>query len=138
VGLGKTPEIVEIRPQVLSDQCDDGAARKGVGKGLKKPVADHALGLGSDDVEGVGLGQLRVVRALHGEEANLWTVAVGDDEFVVAGHVRQLRDGVLYVMTLHGSGGLFRHAGEERCRPARRRGASQWLASVATMMALIV
>ena len=50
---------------------------------LLDEVADHALGLGAEDVERIGLDVL-VGRALQGEQADLRTVAVGDDELVLA------------------------------------------------------
>ena len=56
---------------------------KRVLEGLEEPVANHALCLGTENVEGVGAGQRRITGALDCQDANLRSIAVGDDELMV-------------------------------------------------------
>ena len=58
------------------------------------------MGLGPDDVEGIGLGEEGIVRTLYRQQTDLGPVAVGDDELVVARDERELGDGVLDVVAL--------------------------------------
>ena len=57
--------------------------RQGVLHGLQQPVADHALGLGTEGVEGVGLREPLIVGGLQGEDAHLGAVTVGEDQLVL-------------------------------------------------------
>src|SRR6202042_450896 len=54
-----------------------------------EPVADHSLGLRAEHIERVGMSQGRVVGALQRQQADLRAVAVGDDQFVLAGQRRE-------------------------------------------------
>ena len=57
---------------------------------LLHEIADHALRLGAEDIERVGR-DLLVGRALERQQADLGSVAVGDDELVLARHRRPAR-----------------------------------------------
>jgi hypothetical protein len=59
------------------------AVRQFVVERLSKEVADHALALRAEDVESVR-PHLTVGLAGEGEQTDLRTIAVGDDEVVVA------------------------------------------------------
>ena len=81
--------------------------RQGVAERLEEEVADHALGLGSHDVEWIGTWQIGIEGALVDQEAHLGAVAVCDDQIVVVGHLREGRDGHGDVVLLDpGQGGL--------------------------------
>jgi hypothetical protein len=67
---------------------------------LEQPVADHALSLGTDHVQRIGLSQLAIIRALNGQEADLGSVPVRNDELVVSRDIGQFRHRVLDVMAL--------------------------------------
>ena len=71
--------------QCLADEADDLLAWEGVLECLQKEVADHPLGLGSQHVEGVGMGEVGVAGALERQQPDLRPVAVGDDQIVVSG-----------------------------------------------------
>ena len=77
----------------LADQAHHLRLRKGVLERLQEEVADHPLGLGTEDVEGIGGREVGVGGALVGEQAHLRPVPVGDDQVVVAGKRCQRRDG---------------------------------------------
>ena len=71
--------------QGLADQAGDLAAGQRVLQRPDEPVADHSLGLRAEHIERVGMGQGRVAGALQRQQADLRAVAVGDDQFVLAG-----------------------------------------------------
>ncbi len=73
--------------------------RQQVAQLLLDEVADHAFRLGAEDVERVRL-DLLVGRALERQEADLWTVAVGDHQLVVRGEGSQLLRGHAHVLPL--------------------------------------
>ena len=93
--------------QGLADQARHLTAGQGVLERLEEPVADHALGLGPQDVEGVGVGERGVLGALQGQQPDLGAVAVGDDQIVIAGQRGQGvgRGGDVVLLDL-GVGGL--------------------------------
>src|SRR3712207_8662099 len=66
---------------------------------LLEEVPDHPLGLGVEDVEGVR-GRRGATFVLECEQADLRAVAVGHDEPVVSGHLRQRLGGELGVRRL--------------------------------------
>ena len=92
----------------------------------EQPVADHALGLGAEDVERVRPVELRVGGALQGEQADLRAVAVGDDELVLLGERRP------------GRGRPARRWPAGRRRPASARARSRALPPRATTMRISV
>ena len=73
----------------LADQADDLPAREGVLERLEQEVADHPLGLRTEDIERVRVRQRRVGRALVGQQPDLWPVAVGNHHLVVPRQWRQ-------------------------------------------------
>ena len=87
---------------------------------LLDEVADHALGLGAEDVERVGR-HLLVGRTLEGQQADLWSVAVGDDQLVLVGDRRQLDAGGPDVLALVLGGHGLASAQQARCHQGRRR-----------------
>ena len=54
--------------QGLVDHGGHVATGQGVLHGLQQPVADHALRLGTEGVEGVGLGEALVIGGLQGQD----------------------------------------------------------------------
>ena len=60
-------------------------AWEGVLEGLEEPVPDHALGLGSQNVQRVRVGQRRVSSAFQGQQPDLGAVSMGDDQCVLSG-----------------------------------------------------
>ena len=68
-----------------ADQARDLAAGQRVLQRLDEPVADHSLGLRAEHIERVGMSQGRVAGTLQRQQADLRAVAVGDDQFVLAG-----------------------------------------------------
>lgn len=84
--LRGVPEGRVVGPdEGMGDQRGDPAAGQGVVQGADQQGADHALGLGAEQVQRVGGAQSGVGRALHGEQADLGAVAVGDDDLVIMG-----------------------------------------------------
>jgi hypothetical protein len=64
----------------LREDGDDLAFRKRVAELLSEDVADHPVGLRAEHVE---RGQDVARGGLEGEETDLWSVAVGDDQLVI-------------------------------------------------------
>ena len=110
---------------------------------LLDEVADHALGLGAEHVERIGLDVL-VGGALQREQADLRAVAVRDDELVVAGDPRESARGDPDVRALvaggHRLAPLEQGVAAESDDDAHRTGLppSRQAPSVATMIALMV
>jgi hypothetical protein len=69
----------------LGDQAEDRLGDAGVVQALGEPVPDHSLGLGDEHIKGVGAAEGVVVLAFHGEHADLWSVAVADDQLMLTG-----------------------------------------------------
>ena len=110
--------------------------RKQVSELLLDQVADHALGLGAEQVERVRL-DLLVGRALEGEQADLRPVAVRDHELVLERERGERLAGSPRVRAL--VLGRERLASPEQRVPAEcDDDAHRQLPSVATMTALIV
>ena len=74
--------------------------RQDVAQLLLDQVADHPLGLGAEDVEGVGL-DLVVGGRLQRQQADLRAVAVRDHQFVLAGEGRERAGRDAHVLALH-------------------------------------
>ena len=84
----------------LADEAHDVPAGEGVLERLEEEVADHPLGLGAQDIQGIGTGEHGIGGALVGQEAHLGAVAVGDDELVVGRQTGQGGDGHGHVALL--------------------------------------
>ncbi len=72
-----------------ADQAGRRPVRDRVLDRLQQPVADHALSLGAEHIERIRAGQQRVLRALHGQQADLGAVAVREHQLVLAGQRHQ-------------------------------------------------
>ena len=91
--------------QRLAHQAHHLVARQRVLEGLQEEVADHPLGLGPQNVEGVGVGQGGVLRTLECQQPDLGSVAVGDHQVVGPCHRGQRLDGTHHVLLLDLRGG---------------------------------
>ena len=115
---GSTSTIVRIARERLLE-------RQEVAQLLLDHVADHALGLGAEDVERIGL-DLLVRGALEGEQADLRAVAVRDDQLVLVGDRGQLlgRDAHVRALLLggHRLAALEQRVAAQRDDDAHRRG----------------
>ena len=76
----------------LRQQRGDLAVRQLVAERLLEQVADHALALRPEHIERVGR-DVGVGRRLQGEQADLGSVAVGDDQLVVTGELGEAARG---------------------------------------------
>ena len=74
---------------------------------LYEPVADHALCLRTEHVEGERVVEHGVVRALERQHPDLGSVAVGDDDLVSLADSGQLFHRVDDVVLLNLGGGLL-------------------------------
>ena len=113
--------IVERRVRRVDlDHRQDGRERhldgQEVAELLLEDVADHALGLGAQHVQGVGL-DLGVGGGLERQQPHLGPVAVRQDQLVLARHRRQRRGGRLHVAPLR--------LGGHRLAPLQQRVAAQ-------------
>ncbi|MCY1438401.1 hypothetical protein D9M71_545970 [compost metagenome] len=85
------------------DLGEDGSegqlGRQQVAQLLFDHVADHAFGLGAEDVQRVGVGGI-IGRALQGQQADLRAVAMGNHQFVAGGHLGDLLAGDAHVLAL--------------------------------------
>ena len=92
--LLRAPEgRVRVVDDHLREQRGDGAAAlEAVHELLIEQVADHPFGLGAEDVERVRLGR-GVGLALEGEQPDLRSVAVGDDDVVLGRELDDRLDG---------------------------------------------
>jgi hypothetical protein len=90
----------------LRHHRDDGTGDAGVAQLLGEPVADHPLGLGTEGIQGIGPGQGGIALALHGQEPDLGSVAVTDDQLVRGGERREGLRRALDVMVLNRGVGL--------------------------------
>jgi hypothetical protein len=70
-------------------------------EGLEEEVADHALCLGHQGIEGVRMGKVRIASALKGQQAHLRAIAVRDDEVMVKGERGERFDRRDHVLLLH-------------------------------------
>jgi hypothetical protein len=113
-----------------------GALRQGIHQLLLNQIADHPFGFCAQDIERPGC--LRIVGlALKGQQPDLRTVAVGDDDLMVT---RKVCKGVRrepHIGKLRRSRHRLDRAAKARCRLAPRPRASHW-PIVATRTALIV
>ena len=106
-GLGGVLEGGVVRVDL--DHGEDGGEGllegEDVAELLLDHVSDHAFGLSAEDVEGIGLDQI-VSLPLEGEEPHLGSVAVRDDELMVAGEgsERLGRDADIPPLVLGGHG----------------------------------
>jgi len=93
-GFARTAEG-RVRRVDLDLGQQDGASAPGgqqVAQLLLDQVADHPLGLGAQDVQGVGTCA-PALRALQRQQSDLGPVAVGDDQLMRHGEGRQGRGG---------------------------------------------
>ncbi len=89
--LGRVAErrVIGVDLDHGQDARERTVERQKVAQLLLDHVADHPFGLSTEDVERIGL-DLLVRRGLEGEQPDLRTVAVRDDQLVPVGDRRQL------------------------------------------------
>ncbi len=88
--LGRIGEsrVVRVDLDHREDRRKRPLDRQQVADLLLDEVADHALGLGAEDVKRIGLN-VPVRGTLEREQPDLRTVAMGNDELVLAGDPRE-------------------------------------------------
>lgn len=111
----------------------DTTARERVVKRTGQQRADHALGLGTQQVQGVGSAEGGVGRALHGEQADLRAVAVGDDQLVFLREGRQGGGDPVDVGLLDSGVRAFAAVQQGVAKQARRRCAGAGLRAALTI-----
>ena len=110
-------------------------------EGLEEEVADHALRLGDEGIEWIGMGEVRIARALEGQQADLRAIAVRNDEVMVKGERCKRLDCRNDVLLLElGERGLasFQERVASQGDDDSHMGLGLGRPSVATMTALIV